>query len=155
MKSPRLMIAIMVVVVGIVGLSFLNLGESMVYYYTPSEVLAKSSSLDRKTISLGGMVQPGSVNWDAENVLLQFTATDLKGNDIPVRFTGSRPDLFKEGQGVVAEGQWFAAERSFRATRLFVKHSEEYKKPGDHSSMNQEYLERSLFKNEDTKASPQ
>ena len=148
MKSTRLMVMLGVIVLGIVALSFLNLGESMVYYYTPAEARAQFGQLKDRTISIGGMVQPGSVQWDPEQVLLSFTATDLKGNDIRMQFKGSRPDLFKEGQGVVAEGRLGPEADQFTATKLFVKHSEEYKQPGDHSSMNQEYLEKSLFKNE-------
>jgi cytochrome c-type biogenesis protein CcmE len=149
MRSKKWWLAIITVALGIVALSFLNLGNNLVYFYTPAEAKSRFSELSGKEISLGGMVQAGSVKWDPAAVSLEFLVTDLKGNDVTVFFKGSRPDLFKEGQGVVAEGRLSEDGTSFRATRLFVKHSEEYKKPGDHSSMNQEYLQRSLFKDED------
>ncbi len=93
------------------------------------------------------MVKPESVTWDSKNIMLNFTMTDMNEHEIQVSYKGSPPDLFKEGQGVVAEGTLENEGKSLKATRLMVKHSEEYKAPKDaHNSVNKELLEKSLFK---------
>jgi cytochrome c-type biogenesis protein CcmE len=77
--------------------------------------------------------------------------TDLKGHEIKVHHNGTPPDMFKEGQGVVAEGRIEDGGKALVARSLMVKHSEEYKKAGgNHSSMDKELLERSLFKGQQT-----
>jgi len=73
--------------------------------------------------------------------------SDLKGHEIKVSHKGTPPDMFKEGQGVVVEGILSPDGKSVKSRRLMVKHSEEYKKPGDHAGTpNKELLEKSIFK---------
>jgi len=135
------------VIVGTIAvLASLNLGNNLVYFYTPVEARAQASTLADKTIKVGGMVKPGTVEWKADILSLKFTMTDNQGNDIQVSHTGTPPDMFKEGQGVVVEGRLDAAGQVMTGKHLMVKHSEEYKKPGDHSEMNKALLEKSLFK---------
>lgn len=140
-----------IVCIAIVAMSFLNLGDSLVYFYTPSEAIAKSAELGDKNIKVGGMVQAGTVDWKADDLKLSFLMSDNKGNDINVVHTGTPPDMFKEGQGVVVEGRLTDSGKKMISHNLLVKHSEEYQKPGDHSTMNKALLEKSLFKNEETK----
>ena len=72
----------------------------------------------------------------------------MKGSEIKISHNGTPPDMFKENQGVVVEGRLSPDGKSMVAKRLMVKHSEEYKKPEDHSTMNKALLEESIFKNE-------
>ena len=131
-------------------LSFLSLEQNSVYFYTPVEALAKAESLQKSEIRVGGMVKAGSVAWDRQSLHLRFVLSDLKGKEINVEHTGTPPDLFKENSGVVVEGRITGDGQHFRATKLMVKHSEEYKKPEGGHSMDRVLLEKSLFKNETT-----
>lgn len=130
----------------IVSMAFLNLDQNLVYFYTPDEAYAKANSLAGQTIKVGGMVKPGSVTWKPEQLSLAFTVSDLKGHDIVVSHTGTPPDMFKEGQGVVVEGRITPDGAAMTSRNLMVKHSEEYTKPGDHASMDRALLEKSMFK---------
>lgn len=141
-------IALAICGVAIAAISTLRSANSLVYFYTPAEAVSQSGELSSQTIKVGGMIKPGSVEWIAKELRLNFVLTDLKGHEIGVMHTGSPPDLFKEGQGVVAEGRIYADGTKFESRRLMVKHSEEYKKSDDHSKMNQALLEDSIFKNE-------
>ncbi|MGE5750468.1 MAG: cytochrome c maturation protein CcmE, partial [Gemmatimonas sp.] len=82
-------------------------------------------------VRLGGQVKPGSMQWDAKTLDLRFTVTDGV-KDIAVRSTGSPPQMFREGMGVVVEGR-VVPGGMFQATNLMVKHSNEYRapKPGE------------------------
>jgi cytochrome c-type biogenesis protein CcmE len=82
-----------------------------------------------KAYRLGGMVQPGSVKWEPFSRDLSFAVSDGKAT-IPVRHSGTPPDLFGEGRGAVVEGSW-TPEGYFKATLIMAKHSEEYKAPHD------------------------
>jgi cytochrome c-type biogenesis protein CcmE len=138
-----------VVIAAAVGLvAMLNVGENMVYFYTPGEAVAKAAELKDETIKVGGLVKPGSVDWKADQLSLKFTMTDNQGHEFLVRHSGTPPDMFKENQGVVAEGRFEESSggKDFVSRRLMVKHSEEYKKPDDHGTMNKALLEESLFK---------
>jgi cytochrome c-type biogenesis protein CcmE len=136
-----------ILVLAITGLSFISLDNNAVYFYTPNEAKVQAGDLSSKVIKVGGMVQPGSVKWQPENLDLQFTLSDLKGTDIQVAFKGTPPDMFKEGQGVVCEGNISDDGQSIKARHLLVKHSEEYKPPhGETASQEKELLQKSLFK---------
>lgn len=137
-----------VVVVAIASISLLNFGESVVFFYTPKEAVAQAAELSAKTIKVGAMVKPGTVDWKPESLDLEFTLTDMKGTEMQVSHKGAPPDMFKENQGVVVEGRIASAGDRIVSKRLMVKHSEEYKKPEDHGSMNKMLLEESIFKNE-------
>lgn len=145
-KNKAWIIGGLVIAAAVVSMSFLNLGDNLVYFYTPAEAYAKAGELEGQNVKVGGMVQPGSVVWKPETLSLQFTMSDLKGNDIVVRHTGTPPDMFKEGQGVVVEGRLADASKTMISKNLMVKHSEEYKKGDDHSKMDKALLEKSIFK---------
>jgi cytochrome c-type biogenesis protein CcmE len=143
----RWIVAVFVLVGAVTGLSFVSMDKNSVYFYTPSEAKAGAAELSSDLIKVGGMVMPGSVTWKAETLSLSFTLTDLKGTDIKVNYSGTPPDMFKEGQGVVCEGTIAPDGTGLIARHLLVKHSEEYKPPhagGD--SKEKELLEKSLFK---------
>ena len=146
-RNVRWIIGGIIIAGAVVGISLLSLGDNLVYFYTPAEAYAKAADLSGQTVKVGGMVQPGTVKWQADQLSLDFVMTDLKGHEIKVHHNGTPPDMFKEGQGVVVEGRLEDGGKSLVSRNLLVKHSEEYKKAGsDHSSMDKELLERSLFK---------
>ena len=143
----RWMVAAFVLVGAIIGLSFVSMDKNSVYFYTPSEAKASARDLSRDLIKVGGMVKPGSVQWSAQDLTLNFILSDLKETEIAVAFKGTAPDMFKEGQGVVCEGKISEDGASISARHLLVKHSEEYKPPhGESASKEKELLEKSLFK---------
>lgn len=147
-KGKKVLFVAVIIGVCMVGLSFLNMGEYLVYFYTPAEAIAKANELDGQTIRVGAMVKPGSVVRGEGNLNVTFVATDLKGSEFEVFHQGTTPDMFKEGQGVVVEGRMTEKGKRFVAQNLLVKHSEEYKKPDDHTKIDSEFLQKSLFKNE-------
>jgi cytochrome c-type biogenesis protein CcmE len=119
-----------VIVAALGYLIYAGLTQSVVYFVTPSELLA--APVTGKAYRLGGMVQAGSVRWEPGNLDLSFVLSDGK-TTIPVRHKGSPPDLFAEGRGAVVEGTW-TGDGHFRASLIMAKHSEEYKAPHDGSA---------------------
>ena len=96
--------------------------DSIVFFNSPSDIAEKRLGPDTR-IRLGGLVKPGSL-MRGENQAIRFAVTD--GNrEIPVAYTGALPDLFREGQGVVAEGKLDTAGL-FRADTILAKHDERY-----------------------------
>jgi cytochrome c-type biogenesis protein CcmE len=96
--------------------------DSIVFFNTPSDVVEKHVQPGAR-IRLGGLVKPGSVA-RGDNLSIRFEVTD--GNQVvPVAYTGILPDLFREGQGVVAEGA-LDAGGLFRADAVLAKHDENY-----------------------------
>jgi cytochrome c-type biogenesis protein CcmE len=100
--------------------------DQTISFYTPAEVLAKPDALRSKTIRIMAMVEPKSTQWDPQAVRLSFNITEDSHTFIPVQFRGVKPDMYREGQGVVVEGK-LDPDGTFQATNLLVKHSEEYK----------------------------
>lgn len=145
-KSVKWVVGGIVIAVAVISISFMNLGDNLVYFYTPGEAYAKAVELGGKNVKVGGMIKPGTVEWKPEQLSLKFTMTDLEDHEIVVSHTGTPPDMFKEGQGVVVEGRLEDNGKAMLSKNLMVKHSEEYKETGDHRSMDKALLERSLFK---------
>ncbi len=116
-------------------IAFGDLGKNLVYYWTPSEMLAAGSKAYGATIRLGGIVQKGTVAWDSGHTELSFrVANDLTANaaSVLVRVRETPPQMFREGIGVVVEGT-FDQGQVFTSHRLMVNHSNEYRppKPGE------------------------
>ncbi len=116
-----------IVVLALAGMMYSAVTESMVYFYTPSELIQKKGSVTGKALRVGGLVVDGSVKWDPQALLLTFQLTDGQGT-VFVRHKGTAPDLFKEGVGAVVEGTW-TRDGYFRSSNIMAKHSEEYKPP--------------------------
>ena len=116
-----------IVVAALAGMIYSGVQESMVYFYTPTELVQKKDSVQGKSLRVGGMVVDGSIRWDPQTLLLTFQLTDGQGT-VFVRHKGTAPDLFKEGAGAVVEGAW-TSEGYFRSSNIMAKHSEEYKPP--------------------------
>jgi cytochrome c-type biogenesis protein CcmE len=98
--------------------------SNLVFFYSPSQVVSKEAPTGR-TFRLGGLVKTGSVQRDG--VMVNFQVTDT-AQTIPVRYQGILPDLFKEGKGVVAQGQ-VGADGVFVAREVLAKHDENYMPP--------------------------
>lgn len=120
------------IVVGLAGLAVaaglvLNaLNSNLALYISPSDVLAGQAPKD-KAFRLGGMVVMGSMQRQSDGLTVHFDVTD-NANTIPVSFTGILPDLFQEGQGVVAQGK-LGPDGKFMATEVLAKHDETYMPP--------------------------
>ncbi|MBL0691404.1 MAG: cytochrome c maturation protein CcmE [SAR324 cluster bacterium] len=97
--------------------------DDITYYRTVNEVLDDPKKFTKTDIRVMGLVEPGSVDWEPTDLTLQFRITEDGVNFLNVSFKGIKPDLFKEGQGVVAEGKM---GDEFFAHNLLVKHSPEY-----------------------------
>jgi cytochrome c-type biogenesis protein CcmE len=98
--------------------------KNLVFFFTPSQVAAHEAP-QGKTFRIGGMVAAGSVK--REGVEVRFTVTDT-AKSIPVVYHGALPDLFREGKGVVAQGQ-LGPDGVFRAREVLAKHDENYMPP--------------------------
>lgn len=144
-KNLKWIVAAAAVAVGLIAIFALNTGGNIVYFYTPQEALAQALPLSTKTIRVGGLVEPGSLKREEKDLKITFRLTDLKGSIIPIIYFGAPPDLFKEGQGVVAEGRINQDGAFLQATKLLVKHSEEYRKPGDPTMVEKDMLRKSII----------
>ena len=108
----------------IVFLVFKSLEENVVYFKSPTEI-KNLTELTSKKIRVGGMVKAKSINVNQSEV--NFVITDFK-NELIVNYSGSVPNLFEEGKGVVAEG--FLKDRNFlTAVKILAKHDENYMPP--------------------------
>jgi cytochrome c-type biogenesis protein CcmE len=110
------------VVAGAAALALYALGDNIVFFYSPSEIVQKNVQAGAR-LRVGGLVQPGSVVKSAGDKLT-FAITD-GASQIKVSYEGLPPDLFREGQGVVAEGVLEAAGE-LRAETILAKHDERY-----------------------------
>jgi len=115
----------LIVVVAIGYLIYSGVSQSVVYFVTPSELLA--APVTGKAYRLGGLVERGTLKWEPKTLDLTFTLSDGKAR-VPVRHKGTPPDLFAEGRGAVVEGAW-SGEGFFTASLILAKHSEEYQAP--------------------------
>ena len=127
-KKVKLRILFIVALVAIVILSIYlilkSLEENVVYFLSPTEI-KELSEINSKKIRVGGMVKKNSIKVNSNEI--NFVITDFK-NHISVNYTGSVPNLFTEGKGVVAEG--YLKDRSFfEATKILAKHDENYMPP--------------------------
>ena len=116
---------------GIVGSAALAVGlvlnafqSNIVFFYSPSQVVAKEAPASR-TFRLGGLVEEGSVKRDGTEV--RFAVTDT-AQTVAVQYTGLLPDLFKEGKGVVTQGR-LGDDGVFVAREVLAKHDENYMPP--------------------------
>jgi cytochrome c-type biogenesis protein CcmE len=127
-KSPKarrrlmLLAAIAPVLALAVGLTLWGLSDSISYFYTPAQALAAKPPVGR-SIQLGGLVETGSVVKHPDG-RVEFTVGDRQATT-RVLFSGDLPDLFREGQGIVATGA-FRADGAFQAKQVLAKHDEKY-----------------------------
>lgn len=123
-KKIGLIASIALIASGLAYLGMGQFGQNLVYFFTPSEVIAFTPEYFGKKVRVGGMVVQGSVQVVPNSLKMSFNLTDGQAT-IPVEFEGIPPDLFKEGQGAVVEGHWNGAKR-FQSNMIMAKHSEDY-----------------------------
>ena len=105
------------------GLIVSAFDENLVFFYSPTELQGKSMRPDQR-IRIGGLVEEGSLAKETDGVTFRFRVTDLTTAQT-VNYKGLLPDLFREGQGVVAEGK-MRADGVFEAEEVLAKHDENY-----------------------------
>jgi len=127
-KHQRLVLVVLAVaaLLGAVLLAMWGLQDRAAYFVTPSDIAAGKATPD-KAMRLGGMVIKGSLQRDPDGLTIRFVVSDGKA-ETPVVFRGITPDLFKEGNGVVAEGR-LEANGLFVADNILAKHDERYMPP--------------------------
>lgn len=109
-----------------VGLALSAFSENILYFYQPSEIAAGQVPVDTR-FRIGGLVEDGSVQRNRDDLIVRFTLADCDAS-VPVRFKGTLPDLFREGQGIVAYGALDGSGR-FVADEVLAKHDENYMSP--------------------------
>ncbi|KPV39730.1 cytochrome C biogenesis protein CcmE [Thiohalorhabdus denitrificans] len=125
-KRLYLVLLILIGVGGATALGLTAFRENLVYFYSPSEI-AKGKAPENRTFRIGGLVKEDSVERDDESLDVRFVITDT-AHDVPIEYSGILPDLFREGQGIVANGK-LNGEGVFLAEEVLAKHDEEYMPP--------------------------
>lgn len=123
------MITVALVLAGValaVGLALQAFQENLMFFYSPTQVMAGEPPAGRK-IRLGGLVTMGSMRRQEGELEVQFDVTDNE-NSMTVTYAGVLPDLFREGQGVIAIG-FTQPDGSFEAEEVLAKHDENYMPP--------------------------
>jgi cytochrome c-type biogenesis protein CcmE len=120
-----LVIAVAVVAAVIAYLAWSSVGSALVYYLTPTELLARGEAAVGETVRLGGLVEAGSIGGRPDD--LRFVLTDGDSR-IEVHSTSQPTRSFREGSGAVVEGS-LGPDGVFEATRVIVKHDENYEAP--------------------------
>lgn len=95
--------------------------DNLVYFFSPTELMARNDITPERRLRIGGLVEEGSLQKQGKTI--NFRVTDT-ANAVAVSYTGILPDLFREGQGVVAEGK--LANGVFVASEVLAKHDENY-----------------------------
>ena len=137
-KHQRLVLLVLAIaaVLGAVLLAMWGLQDRAAYFYTPSDIAAGKAEYGR-AVRLGGMVERGSVSRSSDGLTTNFVVTDGQ-RSVRVSYRGILPDLFREGSGVVAEGQvavhgitapGFPPNNIFIADNILAKHDERYMPP--------------------------
>ena len=131
MLSKKVKSRIFILILSFVSLAVIiffvlrSLEENVIYFFSPTEIYNKSDISFNKKIRVGGLVKEGSTN--KSGTIINFIITDLK-NEIIVSYSGSVPNLFSEGKGVVAEGK-LKDKKYFVADKILAKHDENYMPP--------------------------
>lgn len=142
--SPKILLAAALALagVGILYVSLGNLGNNLVYYWTPSEVLEAGDKALSANVRLGGMVKAGSIDWNERALDLKFTVTD-GAQEVRVHAASMPPQMFREGIGVVVEGSMTKAG-VFESEKLLVKHDNQYKAPEDGRAPDMEAMMKTM-----------
>ena len=127
-RKKRLTLIVLMVTGIAVGLFFAlqSLNQNIMFFFTPTEV-ADGKAPQGRLFRMGGMVVTGSVSRPGEGLTVQFDLTDNESN-VTVMYTGILPDLFREGQGIIANGQ-LDKDGAFVAQEVLAKHDENYMPP--------------------------
>ena len=135
-------LAILVAGAALAFLAFGGIGDNLVYYWTPEEMMANADKAKGATIRLGGVVEQDSLDWNKDSNQLKFklsdgdTVVEVEGKSVP-------PQMFREGIGVIVEGQ-LRDDGVFECDTLLVKHDNQYQAPEDGSKPDMQALKESL-----------
>ncbi|MBS3743391.1 MAG: cytochrome c maturation protein CcmE [Wenzhouxiangellaceae bacterium] len=125
-KKRALIVAALVAGIGTAtAVAVVSMNENMMFFISPSDVLNEELPPDRQ-FRLGGLVVDDSIKHADEGLQVQFSVSD-GGHQVPVVFNGILPDLFREGQGIVAHG--YMRNGRFEAHEVLAKHDENYMPP--------------------------
>lgn len=124
-KTLYILLAVMIGVGAAVGLALYALRQNINLFYTPSQLVEQQAPEGRR-IQVGGLVMQGSLHREPDSLAVRFTITDLK-HQVDVVYTGILPDLFREGQGIVANGR--LVDGVVQADEVLAKHDEQYMPP--------------------------
>jgi len=131
-KTWLIIILICVFIAAVLAyVSYGRMSDNLVYYLTPSELLAKGEKAFASTVRLGGIVAPGSIMHNQNGVLISFKVADnqhAQANTLTVHSPNHPPQMFRENIGVVVEGK-LSKDLIFTADRVIVNHSNEYRAP--------------------------
>ena len=129
-KRKKRLIGLTTVIVGVglaTAITTWSLRQNINAFHTPGDHQAISEIPVGRTFRLGGLVEPGSVERGSDGLKVEFTVTDGEGQ-MRVAFDGILPDLFREGQGVIARGA-LDDQNVFQASEVLAKHDENYMPP--------------------------
>ena len=113
--------------------------DNLLYYYPPADVAAGKAPVDR-VFRLGGMVEEGSVKRETGSMEVRFVVTDFQ-KDVTVSYSGVLPDLFRDGQGVIARGK-LGSDGVFVAQEVLAKHDENYMPPEVAESLRKQHQQK-------------
>ncbi|MFA7607477.1 MAG: cytochrome c maturation protein CcmE [Rhodocyclaceae bacterium] len=124
-RSKRLLLlsSAVALLVGAVALVLTAFQQNLVFFHTPTEV-AEGKAPTGRAFRVGGMVEEGSIQREADGLTVRFAITDT-ARIIPVTYRGTLPDLFQEGKGAVVQGV-LGDDGLFRASEVLAKHDENY-----------------------------
>lgn len=128
-RTRRRLLTVGALVVAASAMAYLavgQIGDSLVYYWSPTELIEAGDQAQGATVRLGGLVEAGSIRYGSDGRTLTFAVTD-GASRVPVRANAVPPAMFREGIGVVVEGTM--AGDDFETHRLMVKHDNEYRAP--------------------------
>jgi len=125
-RRVTLVVGILVGVSAAVALAVRAMNENVMFFFDPTQVASGEAPIDKR-FRLGGMVRPGTVVREPGALEMNFVVTDFQ-KDVPVKYSGIVPDLFRENQGVVAHGR-LGADGTFVADEILAKHDENYMPP--------------------------
>ena len=125
-KRLVIIVAILFGSAAVIGLVLYALQQNINLYYAPTQIAAGEAPVNQR-IRIGGMVVENSVQRSQDSLHVKFTLTDY-GQTVAVDYTGILPDLFREGQGIIAQGK-LDANGVFQADEVLAKHDENYMPP--------------------------
>jgi cytochrome c-type biogenesis protein CcmE len=132
-KQRLMLISLMVLGIGLaVSFALKSFNENLMYFFSTTDVVAGKAPKDT-LFRLGGMVIKGSVERPGNDMMVRFKLTDFS-KEVTVEYTGILPDLFREGQGIVANGK-LNPQGVFIAEEVLAKHDENYMPPEVKSSL--------------------
>tara|TARA_B100001093_G_C26595380_1_gene913440 strand:- start:205 stop:633 length:429 start_codon:yes stop_codon:yes gene_type:complete len=125
--KSRILFLFFVFIISVIVVIFIirSLNQNILYFSTPTEIQQREDIGTGKPMRVGGMVKKNSIDITKKNI--QFVVTDFK-NEILISYSGTVPNLFAEGKGVVAEGK-LKDKNFFVADRILAKHDEKYMPP--------------------------